>query len=309
MPIPDYQTLLRPLLVFASSGEERRVRDAYDVLADAFELSEQERQTLVPSGQQYLLNNRATWAVSYLRKAGLLESRGRGIIAITSRGRDALATAERIDLAYLMRFEEFRDFRRQAASGRSASGADSLIQKVYAASDESLTPQETLEVAWRAMRADLESDLIDKMRQINPARFEQLVIDVLITMGYGGDRHDAGRTVGRSGDGGIDGIINEDPLGLDTIYLQAKRWEGSVGRPDVQKFAGALQGKRARKGVFITTSTFTKEAVEYVTLIDTRIVLIDGQQLARLMMDHNVGVSVASTFEIKRIDSDYFLDD
>lgn len=307
MPIPDFHALMYPLLQLADHGEPLRLRDSYAMLADAFALTAQERHQLSPSGQQYLFNNRVTWAASYLRKAGLLESRGRGLVAITPQGYITLREVRHIDMAYLMGFESFREFRRRTSSStprpRSLEDSDTFEEV-----PDCLTPLESMEVSWRAIRADLEFDLIERMQQIHPARFEQLVIDVLMTMGYGCGES-AGQNVGQSGDGGIDGIINEDPLGLETIYLQAKRWVNPVGRPDIQKFSGALAGKRARKGVFITTSGFTREAQEYVTGLETRIILIDGPQLARLMIDHNVGVSTVDRFEIKRLDSDYFLEE
>lgn len=307
MPIPDFHALMYPLLQLADHGEPLRLRDSYAPLADAFALTAQERHQLSPSGQQYLFNNRVTWAASYLRKAGLLASHGRGLVAITPQGVITLREVRHIDMAYLMGFESFREFRRRTSSStpRPSSPQDSETCEDV---PDCLTPLESMEVSWRAIRADLEFDLIERMQQIHPARFEQLVIDVLMTMGYGCGES-AGQNVGQSGDGGIDGIINEDPLGLETIYLQAKRWVNPVGRPDIQKFSGALAGRRARKGVFITTSHFTREAQEYVTGLETRIILIDGPQLARLMIDHNVGVSTVDRFEIKRLDSDYFLEE
>ncbi|WP_457807933.1 restriction endonuclease [Kushneria sp. EE4] len=307
MPIPDFHALMYPLLQLSAGAETLRLRDSYAPLADAFELTAQERHQLSPSGQQYLFNNRVTWAASYLRKAGLLESCGRGLVTITPQGYITLREVRHIDMAYLMGFESFQAFRRRTGSSaprtRAANDQDAMEEV-----PDCLTPLESMEVSWRAIRADLEFDLIERMQQIHPARFEQLVIDVLMTMGYGCGAS-AGQNVGQSGDGGIDGIINEDPLGLETIYLQAKRWSNPVGRPDIQKFSGALSGKRARKGVFITTSNFTREAQEYVTSLETRIILIDGPQLARLMIDHNVGVSTVDRFEIKRLDSDYFLEE
>lgn len=307
MPIPDFHALMYPLLQLADHGEPLRLRDSYAPLADAFELSPQERHQLSPSGQQYLFNNRVTWAASYLRKAGLLESSGRGLVMITAQGYITLREVRYIDMAYLMGFESFREFRRRTGSSSPRPRSLEMSESLEDVPD-ALTPLESMEVSWRAIRADLELDLIERMQQIHPARFEQLVIDVLMTMGYGCGES-AGQNVGQSGDGGIDGIINEDPLGLETIYLQAKRWVNPVGRPDIQKFSGALAGRRARKGVFITTSQFTREAQEYVTGLETRIILIDGPQLARLMIDHNVGVSTVDRFEIKRLDSDYFLEE
>lgn len=311
MGIPDYQTLMRPLLAFASDGEEHRLRDAVEYLADEMSLTGEERTELLPSGQQPVFNNRVGWASTYLKRAGLLEAPRRGLFRITGRGKSALAESpERIDSAWLQRFPEFVEFR---AKGRVKSGnggaSDDRSTATAGPSEEPETPEDALSAAYRSLRSDLEAELLAEIASASPAFFEQLVVDLLIKMGYGGSRQDAGRAMGRSGDGGIDGIINEDRLGLDVIYIQAKRWEGTVGRPEIQKFAGALQGQRARKGVFITTSSFTKEALEYVRLIEARIILIDGDRLARLMVDHGVGVSTVGTYEVKRIDTDYFAEE
>ncbi|HLW04719.1 MAG TPA: restriction endonuclease [Azoarcus sp.] len=309
MAIPDFQTLMRPVLEYASAAPERRLRDTYAAMADRFELSEEERREMLPSGRALLMHNRVAWAVTHLKKAGMLNPVRRGVFAITERGKKALFEApERITLQYLMRFDDFRDFRnkRNADFGRADGESDTRSGDLLT---EDQTPEEKLATAWKTIRADLELEILEQVKEMSPAFFERLVLDVLISMGYGGERADAARAVGQSGDGGIDGIIDEDPLGLDIIYLQAKRWESIVGRPEIQKFAGALQGRRARKGVFITTSGFSKDALEYANMIETRIILIEGRRLARLMIDHGVGVSETSTYVIKQLDSDYFSED
>ncbi len=209
---------------------------------------------------------------------------------------------EKIDISVLEQFPEFIEFRnrKKAKSGNEVQAEISIGQ----ASD--LTPEDSLAEAYKQLRSSLESEIINAVKEASPSFFERLVVDLLVKMGYGGSRQDAGKALGKSGDGGIDGIINEDRLGLDVIYIQAKRWEGSVGRPEIQKFAGALQGQRARKGVFITTSSFTKDAIEYASLIESKIILIDGEYLSKLMVEHNVGVSTVGTYEVKKLDSDYF---
>jgi restriction system protein len=301
MPIPDYQTLMLPLLRFASDDIDHTTREAIEALAKEFELSDGERSQLLASGRQAVLNNRIGWANSYLKKAGLLESPSRGTLRITPRGKQVLLNnPTRIDKKYLERFPEFVEFVAVSRSVKPAEAEESLITTTEQ------TPEESLEIAHQSIRVSLAQDILVRVLACSPAFFERLVVELLVKMGYGGSRQDAGERIGRSGDGGIDGIIKEDRLGLDTIYIQAKRWQGNVGRPEIQKFVGALQGQRARKGVFITTSSYTNDATDYASRIDTKVVLIDGQLLANLMMDFDVGVSVAATYMVKRIDSDYF---
>ncbi|MGM0614101.1 MAG: restriction endonuclease [Pseudomonadota bacterium] len=312
MAIPDFQTLMRPVLEFAGAADERAMKETHPALADLFNLTEEERDQLLPSGRVRLFHNRVAWAVTHLKKAGMLEPRRRGVYAITEKGRVALKQApERVTLNYLMQFENYREFRNKSNLPETTTfdGCDSQSSSLIKPDDqdEGQTPEEVLGSAWTAIRDNLEMDLLDQMKQVSPSFFEQVVVDVLVAMGYGGERSDAARSVGQSGDGGIDGIIDEDPLGLDVIYLQAKRWENVVGRPEIQKFAGALQGRRAKKGVFITTSHFTREAREYADMIENRIILIDGRRLARLMIDHDVGVSPVEHYVIKRLDTDYFV--
>lgn len=297
--IPDYQTLMLPLLRFARDQQDHTVREAVDALADELGLSETDRQELLPSGQQPIFANCVGWARTYLGKAGLLENRRRPFFRVTQRGLDVLAQhPESIDNRFLLQFPEFVEFR--------ARGERTDTRELSAETHAHQTPQEALEYSYQRLRQDLAEELLAKVKASPPDFFERLVVDLLVQMGYGGSRRDAGRAVGRSGDGGIDGIINEDRLGLDVIYIQAKRWEGVVGRPEIHKFVGALFGQRARKGVFITASAFTTEARQYAANIDSKVILIDGEQLAQLMIDHGIGVSTISRYEIKQVNSDYF---
>jgi restriction system protein len=306
MTIPDYQTLMLPLLKLAADGNEHRFRDAIEQLATEFSLSDAERGELLPSGAQPIFDNRVGWARTYLKQAELLHSPKRGIFQITDAGRALLAEdPRRIDVSLLERYEAFRAFR----SRRREVTAGEFEMEISPAQPEpspEQTPEDALASAYQKLRKNLESELLEQVKSSSPAFFERLVIDLLVGMGYGGSRQDAGRAIGRSGDEGIDGIIKEDKLGLDAIYVQAKRWDNTVGRPEIQKFAGALQGQRANKGVFITTSDFSREAHDYVTAINTKIILIDGRRLAQLMVDHNVGVTPIGNYELKRVDSDYF---
>jgi len=311
VPIPDYESAMLPLLELSSDGAEHRFRDAVESLSIHFQLTDAERAEMLPSGTAPLFDNRVGWARTYLKQAGLLESLRRGYFRITARGKATLASQPKhIDTALLLQFEEFRAFRARRKEAGEASISEPREVVVATPTDSDLPPQQTpedmLASAYRRLRGDLELELLDQVKQTSPAFFERLVIDLLVSMGYGGSRQDAGRAIGKSGDGGIDGIIKEDKLGLDVIYVQAKRWEGTVGRPEIQKFAGALQGQRANKGVFITTSSYSREATEYAGVISSKIILVDGQQLASLMVDHNVGVSTVGMYELKRMDNDYF---
>ena len=304
MTIPDYQTVMLPLLKFASDGRTHTFREAVEHLAGEFGLSPQERSELLPSGRQALFTNRVGWASFYLKKAGLLEKKPhRGAFSVTARGQDVIAhNPDRIDNEFLERFPEFVEFRNQSRRTRengTAPVTDATTQPAE-------TPEEALESAYQTIRQGLAQELLARVQACSPEFFERLVVELLVKMGYGGSRRDAGERIGQSGDGGIDGIIKEDRLGLDVIYIQAKRWQGSVGRPEIQKFVGALQGQRARKGVFITTSSFTGEATDYASRIDTKVVLLDGNAIANLMIDFDVGVAAGTPYIVKRIDSDYF---
>ena len=300
MAIPDYQTVMLPLLQFLRDEKEHNIGEVVDSLAAEFNLSVEERQQLLGSGQQTVIRNRAGWARTYLKKAGLITSTRRGFFRITEPGKSALASKpERIDVKYLEQFPEFVAFRELRHEQVDVAPAS-------VGSPVNATPEEALDAAYQRIRLDLEAELLDQVMTASPAFFERLVVELLVRMGYGGTLRDAGQAVGRSGDGGIDGIIKEDRLGLDVIYIQAKRWDSTVGRPEIQKFAGALQGHRARKGVFITTSSFSADALEFVSRIDSKIVLIDGSALAKHMIDQSVGVSTSRSYEVKKIDSDYF---
>lgn len=299
MAIPDYQTVMKPLLHLAEDGAEHSFRSSVDTLAGHFALSEEERRELLPSGSP-TFNSRVSWASTYLRKAKLLESTRRGYFRITPRGEYALKESHAIHAKYLERFPEFVAF--QSRETRNQATPVRLDE------DDSATPEEAIENAYQALRNQLIDELLEQVMNCSPIFFERLVVDLLVEMGYGGTRKDAGRAIGRSGDEGIDGIISEDRLGLDVIYIQAKKWEGTVGRPEIQKFVGALQGQRARKGIFITTSNFSAEATRYVVMIENKVILIDGQTLAGFMIDHGVGVSPLAAYEIKRVDSDYFIE-
>jgi len=286
------------MLEHLADGRIYRNRETNEFLAEYFELSEDELSEMLPSGYARLFDNRIGWAKTHLKGAGLIESPARAQYRITNRGLDALAQNEKpINLAYLKHFDEYKAW--QSGSG---------IEKKHdtESSTDELTPIEHIELGFKKIREELESELIDRIKVGSPAFFERVVVELLVAMGYGGSRKDAGQTLGKSGDGGIDGVIKEDRLGLDVIYLQAKRWEGTVGRPEIQKFAGALQGQRAKKGIFLTTSGFSSEAKQYASLIDSRIVLIDGETLAGLMIDAGIGVSRVATYDVKRLDSDYF---
>lgn len=298
MSVPDFQSLMLPLLRLAGDGAEHSMVQTREDLAANLNVSEEDQAIRLPSGKQTAWANRVAWAKVHLGHAGLLRSVGRGVFAITERGKEVLANPpERITSAYLGQFKEFVEFR----SGKSEGPAIDMPEAITGE-----TPQETLERAHAEINASLAAELVVRLKNGTPRFFEELVVKVLLKMGYGGFSPDAGEAVGRGGDEGIDGVINEDLLGLDVIYIQAKKWEGSVGRPEIQKFVGALHGKRARKGVFITTSSFSSEAQQYVEHIDPKVVLIGGRQLAEYMIQYGVGVSTVETYAIKHIDSDFF---
>lgn len=298
MAIPDFQTIMRPVLEHLADGKVHRNRETNEFLANHFQLSENDLSEMLPSGYARLFDNRIGWAKTHLKGAGLIESPARAQYRITQRGLDALAQdGQTINLAYLKQFDEYKQFQSRSKNEKP--------EEPETSSDE-LTPLEHIEFGYQKVREELEFELIAKVKAGSPAFFERVVVELLVAMGYGGSRKDAGQTLGKSGDGGIDGVIKEDRLGLDVIYLQAKRWEGTVGRPEIQKFAGALQGQRAKKGIFLTTSGFSVEATQYASFIDSRIVLIDGEKLAGLMIDAGIGVSKVATYDVKRLDSDYF---
>ena len=305
MAVPDYQSLMLPLLQFtARKGGETSTSEAVEVLAKELDLTDQDLKEMLPSGIQSTFVNRVGWASTYMKKAGLLEATRRGFYQITDRGKDLIKKQPKtINVKLLRKYPEFIQFQqlkgtRSADKGEESKGSIPL---------PGATPSEALESAYENLRNELAEELLGKLKKTSPAFFERVVVELLVKMGYGGSRADAGRAIGRSGDGGIDGIIKEDKLGLDVVYVQAKRWDNNpVGRPDVMQFAGALQAQRATKGIFITTSRFTDDARNYVSQIGSKIVLIDGEQLTNLMIEHDVGVSVVSLYPVKKVDSDYF---
>jgi restriction system protein len=299
MAIPDYQSVMLPLLRFAGDNREHSLRETISALADYFKLSDVQRRELLSSGLQAVFDNRVGWARTYLKKAGLIESTRRGFFRITKRGQEVLkSNPSKIDVKFLDQFPEFVQFRTIKKEKESVAETPATY-----------TPEEILESAFENLQQSLVNDLLQQIKSSPPQLFERIVVELLVSMGYGGSLKDAGKAVGKSGDEGIDGIIKEDRLGLDIIYIQAKRWESTVSRPEIQKFAGALQGQRAKKGIFITTSDFSKEALDYAARIDTKIVLIDGQELAQHMIDRNVGVTPVAKYEIKKIDYDYFTEE
>jgi restriction system protein len=290
-----------PLLEFSRGGQEHSLAEAREHLATTLGLSDSDCQEVLPSGRQTRFANRVTWAKVYLAQAGLLVAPRRGHFRISDSGRQVLESPpERIDIKFLERFSQFIEFRNRTSGG----GKDDTREKGQPVDVE--TPEETLEAAYAQMLGSLAHELLERVKAGSPKFFERLVVELLLKMGYGGSRADAGQAVGKSGDEGIDGIISEDRLGLEVVYLQAKKWDGSVGRPEIQKFVGALHGKRAKKGVFITTGSFSAEAVAYVEHIDPKVVLIDGRRLAELMIDFEVGIATTRTYHVKRVDSDYF---
>ncbi len=306
MTVPDYQLLMLPLLRLLGDGEEYTTDQYIQSLAAHFELSVEDQRDMLPSGRQSTLRNRASWAATYMSKAGLLERTARSRIRITDRGLRVLAdNPATIDIGFLSRFPEFVEFR-QRSPRQDSTATTAALNLENLASAESLSPDEMLESSYQRLRESLAHDVLERVKTAPPAFFEQLDIDLLVAMGYGGSRSDAGQAIGGSGDGGIDGIIKEDRLGLDFVYLQAKRWEGTVSRPIIQGFAGSLEGQRARKGVFITTSRFSRDAEDYVKRIEKRIVLIDGEQLAQYMLDFGIGVTEVATYKVQRVDLDYF---
>jgi restriction system protein len=305
MPIPDFQSFMLPVLALASDQRVHSLEEAREVLAAQFALTPEERNELLPSGRQRRFDNRVAWAKSFLDKARLLDTPRRAHFQITDRGRQLLVeNPKRIDIPLLERYEEFREFRAVQPKPPGGTGAER-----HPPSDQTSTPEELLEQAYQSIRADLATEVLSRVKSGSSQFFENLVVELLLKMGYGGDRAEAGKAIGGVGDEGIDGIISEDRLGLDTIYIQAKRWEGTVGRPEIQKFVGALHGKRARKGVFITTGTFSTDARDYVSHIEPRVVLIEGRELANYMLDLDLGVTPKATYQVKRIDSDYFNDE
>ncbi|MHB8442761.1 MAG: restriction endonuclease [Patescibacteria group bacterium] len=299
--IPSYQELFSPLLALLSDNKEHTLSEVTQIIADQLNISEEKQKELYPSGQS-IYKNRMGWARTCLKKAGLIEYPQRGSFLITKEGINLLSTHPNnlTEKDLILKYPLFKEFVYGTKKEKIVDNEDLVFSK---------TPDDVINEAYNKITSELSDELIEKIKSLSPTFFEKLVVELLIKMGYGGSLNDAGQAIGRTGDEGIDGIIKEDKLGLDVIYIQAKRWEGVVGRPEIHKFAGALQGQRSRKGIFITTSLFTKEALEYVKAIDNKIILIDGKRLSQLMIEFNLGVSIINSFEIKKVDNDYFIDE
>lgn len=305
MAIPDYQSLMLPVLQIAAKGETS-VPITENQISTEFNLSDADREMLLLSGKQRILHNRIHWAKFYLSKAGLIESPRRGRFVATKQGHQILhQNPARLDNQFLLSIPAFMDFYKSNQSTEKAEAISNVGMEDIA------TPEEIIEKSYNALQVALRSDLLDRILQNSPQFFEGLIVNLLVAMGYGGSHKDAAQQLGKSGDGGIDGVINEDFLGLDRVYIQAKRYDLSnvIGRPVIQAFTGSLVGFGATKGVFVTTSTFSSQAREYVTRIPQRVVLIDGKLLAELMIEHSVGVRLQRAIEFKRLDEDFFSED
>jgi restriction system protein len=307
--IPDYQTLMLPLLRASTDGE-KRIADVADRIADEVGLTSEERMALLPSGRQRLLHNRLHWSKFYMSKAGLIASPSRGRFTATQEARKLLATnPDRINVALLMQYPSFREWYK--SQGERTSDAAEAIADAKAPTAGTVTPEEQIENAYQAVLSVLRTDLLERIAQNSPSFFEQLIVDLLVAMGYGGSHKSAASQLGQSGDGGVDGVINEDRLGLDRVYVQAKRYAkgNTVGRPEIQAFVGSLVGLGATKGVFVTTSAFSPQARDFVKHLSQRVILVDGESLSDLMIEHKVGVRTSRAIEFKRLDEDFFSED
>jgi len=306
--IPDYQTIMLPFLELLSDGKEHELRTLIKQISDKFELTDDERKELLPSENQEIINNRVGWARTYLKKANLLTAPRRATFVITEQGQKILQSKpKKIDVKLLQSLPEFKEWQTSYQTNYQNRKEDENTAIATIELDNTKTPEELLDYSYIKLKDELASELIEKVKLCTPRFFERLVVELLVKMGYGGSYKDAGKATQLTNDEGIDGIIKEDKLGLDVIYIQAKRWtDTTVGRPEIQSFVGALDGKRANKGIFITTSRFADTAIEYVKTITKKVILIDGKELAELMIEHNVGIATKNTYEIKRIDFDYF---
>lgn len=307
MAIPDYQTLMLPVLSVAAKGETS-VPAAAQIIADQLGLTDVEREEMLPSGKQRLLHNRVHWAKFYMAKAGLIDSPKRGVFVASANGRALLATQpERLDVEALKAFPSFAEF--YGHTGASAEPDQEVAAKAVTNSDA--TPEEQIDAAYAVMTTALKADLLQRVLEQSPSFFERLIVELLVAMGYGGSHEDAARQLGKSGDGGIDGIIDEDRLGLDRIYVQAKRYGvvSVIGRPEVQGFVGSLVGLGASKGVFVTTSAFSRLALDYAKSLQQRVILIDGSRLTELMIEFGVGVRTRRLIDVKSLDEDFFADE
>jgi restriction system protein len=299
MAIPDFQSCMLPLLKVLSDNNEYAMKVVIEKLSDEFGLTEEERQELIPSGYARVMGNRVSWAKTYLKNAKLLEQPKRGIVKITKEGQQAIKDAnDRIDMKFLERYPAYIAFR-----DKTTPKSDKKKTEI-----ETQTPDEAIDAEFKKLTKTLASELLEQVRNNTPEFFERLVVKLLVAMGYGGSLEDAGQAIGKSGDEGIDGIIKEDKLGLDVVVIQAKKYaeDNVVGRPAIQSFAGSMEPHKAKKGVFITTSSFAKTACDYVKQIERKIVLIDGDELAALMIEHDIGVTTYNSFALKRVDLDYF---
>ncbi len=300
MAVPDFQSMMLPLLEAIADGAEHSNSAAFDSVAKQMNIAAEDLQLMHSGGEQTVFYNRVAWGKTYLKKGGLLKSPKRGTIQITESGQRVLRNKPaKIDIRFLKQIG--------GADCLKPSPTTGVVQLEDSVNESSAaTPEDLIESGYQSLREALILDIIEQVKRCSPQFFERLVVKLLVAMGYGGSLEDAAQVLGRSGDGGIDGTIKEDKLGLDVICIQAKRWEGTVGRPVVQAFAGSMEGFRARKGVLITTSNFSKDAEDYITRIERKIVLVDGQRMAELMIAHNVGVTIVQTYEIKRVDTDFF---
>ncbi len=310
--IPNYQQFMRPFLEIAyhakQQGEnEVKLRDVINALADHFQLTEEERSETLPSGRQLVIDNRIGWARTYLTKAGLLEATRRAHFVITERGIQAIQSNNPINNAYLKQFDEFIAFKTKSNDDTNDSGEVLPTQEI-ADDDDDITPDEALRAAYKKINEALTEDILERTRKVTPEFFERLLIDLLLAMGYGGTGEGAAHALGKTGDNGVDGVIDQDPLGVDQIYIQAKRYaEGNnVSAGDIRDFFGALNLKRAQKGIFITTSAFTQSAIETAQNLGNRIVLINGKELAKLMLRYNIGSRDEQVLHLKKIDEEFF---
>ncbi|RUR12524.1 restriction endonuclease [Legionella septentrionalis] len=304
MPIPNYQDCMYPILKLLSKHDELKFTKLISMIGDWFKLSGEEKNKMLTSGRSTILRTRVHWAKVYLKQAGLVKYPQRGYVALTSRGNEVLASnPESINTDYLKQFSEFVDFlNRSKSSNQDSENSDKNSQE---------SPEEILSNTYNSIKDQVTAELLDEIKFCTPQFFEELVVKVIVAMGYGGSFEEAHKAIGKVGDEGVDGVIKEDRLGLDSIYLQAKlkRTDTNVGRPDVQKFYGALQGKRSKKGIFITTTDFSKEARDYANNIDLKIILISGQVLIDLMWEYNIGLKVKNFYPLKEIDYDFFVEE
>jgi restriction system protein len=305
--IPKYEEMMLPLLKYLADGQEHELSEMNNALAEQFKLTDEELRELLPSGRSPVFRNRIGWARTYLKKAGLITSPKRAHYKINDKGIALLKeNPTEITSKLLTRYDDFVEFQ-SVKKDKKESGTS--LQSALIKNDTDQTPEESFEYAYQKLHSELAKELLEIVKTCSPDFFEKLVIELLIAMGYGGSRKDAGQAMGKSGDGGIDGIINEDKLGLDIIYLQAKRWDNAVPVKEIRDFTGALASKKAKKGIFITTSNFPKSVYEFVRQVEYKIILIDGERLADLMIEHSIGLSTVNTYHVKTIDTDYFEED